>query len=249
MEVHHHSHSSRKKWTHYFWEFLMLFLAVTLGFFVENQREHYIEKQRAKEFAKSMVADLELDVYSLGNIIKEYDSAARNVDSFLHIVRSTNLQAVPGGKIYYYGDAANSGYRMAFNTATLEQLKSSGSLRYFPIKIRNKISKYDQFMQEFNLRQNNEPLFNIETKKYFEKIFDNSVLGILYKTQVPDSLEKFRLTDYDLMNDDIVLLREYANNCFLRKENWRSRITTALIPLRNRAAELIEILKKEYRLK
>jgi hypothetical protein len=45
MEVHHHPHLAsgethtadpdrhrgRKKWTHYFWEFLMLFLAVTLG--------------------------------------------------------------------------------------------------------------------------------------------------------------------------------------------------------------------------
>jgi hypothetical protein len=25
MEVHHHSHTARKKWTHYFWEFIMLF--------------------------------------------------------------------------------------------------------------------------------------------------------------------------------------------------------------------------------
>jgi hypothetical protein len=51
MEVHAHTHTERKKWTHYLWEFLMLFLAVTLGFFVENQREHYIEKKRAKEYA------------------------------------------------------------------------------------------------------------------------------------------------------------------------------------------------------
>jgi len=28
MEVHHHSHTTRCKWTHYFWEFLMLFLSV-----------------------------------------------------------------------------------------------------------------------------------------------------------------------------------------------------------------------------
>ena len=28
MEVHAHTHTARKKWTHYFWEFLMLFLAV-----------------------------------------------------------------------------------------------------------------------------------------------------------------------------------------------------------------------------
>jgi len=41
MEVHHHTttdhgRTSRKKFTHYLWEFLMLFLAVTLGFFVET---------------------------------------------------------------------------------------------------------------------------------------------------------------------------------------------------------------------
>jgi len=52
MEVHAHSHTSRKKWTHYFWEFFMLFLAVTLGFLVENQREHYIEHKREKEYAR-----------------------------------------------------------------------------------------------------------------------------------------------------------------------------------------------------
>ena len=41
MEVHHHSHTARKNWTHYFWEFLMLFLAVFCRFIAENQREHF----------------------------------------------------------------------------------------------------------------------------------------------------------------------------------------------------------------
>jgi hypothetical protein len=36
MEVHHHAHTARKKWTHYFWEFLMLFVAVFCGFLAEN---------------------------------------------------------------------------------------------------------------------------------------------------------------------------------------------------------------------
>ena len=36
MEVHSHTHTPRKKWTHYFFEFLMLFLAVTLGFLVKT---------------------------------------------------------------------------------------------------------------------------------------------------------------------------------------------------------------------
>jgi hypothetical protein len=61
MEVHHHSHTERKKWTHYFWELLMLFLAVFCGFLAEYQLEHLIEYQREKQFMKSFVEDLEKD--------------------------------------------------------------------------------------------------------------------------------------------------------------------------------------------
>jgi len=43
MEVHTHTHSPRKKWAHYFWEFLMLFLAVFCGFLAEYKLEHTIE--------------------------------------------------------------------------------------------------------------------------------------------------------------------------------------------------------------
>jgi len=45
MEVHTHTHTARKKWTHYLWEFLMLFLAVFAGFLAEDQREHIVEHQ------------------------------------------------------------------------------------------------------------------------------------------------------------------------------------------------------------
>ena len=49
MEVHHHTHHP-KKWKEYITEFLMLFLAVSLGFLAENIREGQIEDHRAKEF-------------------------------------------------------------------------------------------------------------------------------------------------------------------------------------------------------
>ncbi len=63
MEVHHHSHTpdshrERKKWTHYFWEFLMLFLAVFCGFLAENQREHMVEHKREKQYMQSMLVVL-----------------------------------------------------------------------------------------------------------------------------------------------------------------------------------------------
>ena len=62
MEVHHHSHTARKRWTHYFCEFLMLFLAVFCGFLAEYKLEHMIEKQRERQFMKSLITDLKDDI-------------------------------------------------------------------------------------------------------------------------------------------------------------------------------------------
>ena len=77
MEVHHHAHTARKKWTHYFWEFLMLFLAVFCGFLAENQREHYIEKQREKKFARRLLSDLREDSAFYQRRLKNLEEAGK----------------------------------------------------------------------------------------------------------------------------------------------------------------------------
>ena len=68
MEVHAHTHTPRKKWTHYFWEFLMLFLAVFCGFLAEYQLEHKIEKDRERKFMRLLVQDLQSDSDSIAKI-------------------------------------------------------------------------------------------------------------------------------------------------------------------------------------
>ena len=63
MEVHHHPHNAKteKHFKHYLFEFLMLFLAISAGFLVENLREHYVEHKREKVFINSYVEDLKQD--------------------------------------------------------------------------------------------------------------------------------------------------------------------------------------------
>ena len=41
MEVHHHPKPGKKNFKEYFLEFLMIFLAVSLGFFAEQIREDF----------------------------------------------------------------------------------------------------------------------------------------------------------------------------------------------------------------
>ena len=63
MEVHHPHHPTHKKnWSEYIIEFVMLFTAVTLGFFAENVREHMSEKEKKKELLQTVAKDFETDL-------------------------------------------------------------------------------------------------------------------------------------------------------------------------------------------
>ena len=83
MEVHHHAHTSRKKWTHYFWEFLMLFLAVFCGFLAENQREHMIEHKREKQYIRSLTQDIGKATAHVNFLTSRYDMILAHCDSVL----------------------------------------------------------------------------------------------------------------------------------------------------------------------
>jgi len=53
MEVHHHPTVEKKNFKEYFLEFLMIFLAVTLGFFAESYREHLVDIKKEKLVKKN----------------------------------------------------------------------------------------------------------------------------------------------------------------------------------------------------
>src|ERR1700748_3521227 len=67
MEVHHHPdlHHKPKKWKEYFLEFLMIFLAVTLGFIAENIRENIVNREKEKHYVENIIADLKTDTANI----------------------------------------------------------------------------------------------------------------------------------------------------------------------------------------
>ena len=149
MEVHAHSHTAdpdshrgRKKWTHYLWEFLMLFLAVFSGFLAENQREHYVEHHRANQYAKSLLADLRQDTAELRLGLLQSQFSISCMDSLMATSPTTAINDTMPGSFYYYNAVMANSYRIDWNKSTLNQLVQSGSLRYFRNDLGDKISKY-----------------------------------------------------------------------------------------------------------
>ncbi|HET6767031.1 MAG TPA: hypothetical protein VFH08_06525 [Chitinophagaceae bacterium] len=255
MEVHHHSHTTRKKWVNYFWEFFMLFLAVTLGFMVENQREHYIEHKRARVYAKSMVKNLQTDTAELNQIIYRGEFAVKFLDSFLHLVTTTDMHQIPSGKLYWYG--LWGGYIRGFepNDATFQQMKSSGSLRYFGnYELEQKISEYDQMVRRMKaLNEIDQPIF-LETRKARARIFDfkyNNDANKIVQSSVYVDYNSIRIDSFisinpPLLSDDRILFNEYAELCRSRNIRQQQRNAKDALDL---AVFIIGLLNKEYHLK
>jgi len=97
MEVHHHSHESHgnppagragKNWKSYFWEFLMLFLAVFCGFLAEYQLEHKIEGDREKVYMQNMLEDLERDTAIYADYARRNAVIFDLVDTLMYLIKS-----------------------------------------------------------------------------------------------------------------------------------------------------------------
>ena len=100
MEVHHHTHTPRKKWSHYFWEFFMLFLAVFFGMIAEYKLEHIIEHQREKKYIRSLIKDVELDIASLQSSYENRELQITYFDSLKSLLKDGYVNKM--NDFYFY---------------------------------------------------------------------------------------------------------------------------------------------------
>jgi len=177
MEVHAHTHTARKKWTHYVWEFFMLFLAVFCGFLAEYALEHKIEADREKQYAISMVEDLKLDTAALNRIIQLRTNRLVILDSLSLLLEETENSSNLSTLYYYSAITSRFGsLQFIYNDRTIQQLKNSGSLRL----IRNKIVSdsitlyYGSIRRLENVQEREDRNFQ-DLKPYRLKIFDGRI--------------------------------------------------------------------------
>jgi hypothetical protein len=241
MEVHAHSHTARKKWTHYLWEFLMLFLAVFCGFLAEYQLEHTIEKQKGADYIKSMIEDLQNDTAKLNKVTGSLSKINNSIDTIIlyynDIGTSTNpvllrnLRAINGFPTFFYSDR------------TIQQLKNSGGMRLIKDKkAADGIMDYDAVIRNY---ENNA----IYVQRYWEgltalrlNIIDRQSLDNLISNSADSKVKP----GYLITNDPIAL-RKLKNLIYELQFYHKNTIrdNTGLI---EKATELMEVLRTQYHL-
>src|SRR4051812_33955298 len=101
MEVHHHPNTEKKNFKEYFLEFLMIFLAVTLGFFAENVREHFVNSDKEHIYMKGLLQDLEQDTAAVSRVIMFQEQIIKRMDSALRIPVA-GLRAIPTQDTFFH---------------------------------------------------------------------------------------------------------------------------------------------------
>jgi hypothetical protein len=247
MEVHTHSHTPRKKWTHYLWEFLMLFLAVTLGFFVENQREHYIEAKRERQYIQSFYEDLTADERDLQSNINFLRAQAQQTDS-LHALMKNITTKKPANLVYMYlrGVVRGTAGLLYPNDKTIVQLRNAGGMRliknkgvsdsmalyYREVELIRVLSQEGQ-VNKASLREKSIPLLNADD---YAKIVDSN-------SAIINPSETIYLHQAD---------PEVINSCLIevnRIKTLNGGIAIRIQRLKEKAGRIKEFIKQEYHLK
>ena len=241
MEVHAHTHTARKKWTHYLWEFLMLFLAVFCGFLAEYQLEHTIEKQKGADYIKSMIEDLQNDTAKLNKVTSSLININKSIDTIImyyndigmgtNPVLLKNLRAINGFPTFFYSDR------------TIQQLKNSGGMRLIKDKkAANGIMEYDATIRNY---ENNATY----VQRYWEGLTEHR-LNIIDRQSldslISNSAESTIKPNYLITNDPIAL-RKFKNLIYELQFYHRNTIRDNMI-LIEKATVLMTALRTQYNL-
>jgi hypothetical protein len=234
----------QKKWNEYFIEFILVFLAITMGFFAENIRENIIDREKENEFILSMIEDAETDIKNIHVALDLNKKRILNLDTLAYRCNNFGNPGIGEKELYRsFFPALRHPDFVSPTERTLMQLKNAGGMSLIRKKPAiDRIIQYDDFSKKLIDQQTwyedaltslLEPSTRIFNQKYYPSL----------KSELPwlpyshDSLK--------LITTEKLKLIEFGNHVLL----YRSIVMFYIIRLEEgeqNAVELINTLRKEY---
>lgn len=229
-----------KKPKDYFFDFFMLFLAVTLGFFVNNLNENLSERQREKQYMISLINDLKIDTSDIKEIHTSIARRLKGIDSLMHVLENKDQKDFIQNLYYYSFKYLNSAAFHTSSDRTISQLKSAGGLRLIQKK-----GESDNIVQYYSTSEN--VRYNTEycLKEFYrildseEEIFD---FGVLRKHN-SDSLQHIK--DLKLLIDEPLRINHFYNQ-ILMYTSALMNYNLLLTDLKKEAESLLSFTRESY---
>ena len=250
MEVHHPHHPThKKKWSEYIIEFVMLFTAVTLGFFAENVREGLSNREKEKAIVVSLKEELTKDTAELSFLINEYPNKINYWNDSLHYLAENKpmkgneglfIQAVNNSAVWQYYSAGEVVLSLTQNTESMNLVESE-KLKKQLLEYRKNENFYAEYLKFIvtSFQQTDTAMISIFNLKTIRKLLGKSTLDQLF------------ISSKDIPKD--VFFSTYDKNIFNRQlrniDHADLKITdlkTMYTMMLENEKEILKIIKEEY---
>jgi hypothetical protein len=235
-------HNPRKTPKDYFFDFFMLFLAVTLGFFVNNLNENFSERQREKQYMTSLINDLRIDTAEIRDIQSSIAIRIAGIDSLMDILGNKDQKNFINNLYYYSLKYLNSVEFHTCSDGTISQLKSAGGLRLIQKK-----GESDNIMRYYSNSENVD--YNREyCLKEFYKILDSEKEIFDFGILRGHKIESLRfLKDLELLINEPLSINHFYNQILVYTSALMN-YSLLLTDLKKEAESLISYTKKSYKI-
>ena len=242
MEVHHHPEVGKKSFKEYLLEGLMIFLAVTMGFFAESYREHINNKEKERGYIISLVNNLKDDTASMNDAIIANQKKMKGLDTVLALSSGKMTQPSDRRLLYASMGKISQYANYGSNDATMLQLKNAGGLQYIRHDhIADSIAAYDQVTRTIYTTE-------IPYTKSVGDAVDATAELLVFNIKIDSTIYNSKDQadkQYPLLTNDPKKIAIFFNKVYL-EQGWTENYLKGLKSSLPATIRLIELLKKEY---
>ena len=252
------SEKSRKYLGYAIGELVLVVLGILVALQINNWNEDRIEQRQIADYAHSMIQDLERDLTMAATIEQEINVLIQKIETLAEYVSDRTVDEISNIDLYYLMRAPF--YRpYSWNRTALEQIKSSGAMRQMRNQqLAEKISAYEAFTHHLEGDYDFDRTVGIRSVELAGSIIDMNYPNAkevfpsrsLPTFSFPDSPfhTAYKDTNLTLLTNDMNDIRRVVNSYLVLGSYYgiRPRANIEMKLLKDRAEELIALLKEEY---
>ncbi|RLD26407.1 MAG: hypothetical protein DRI75_11785 [Bacteroidetes bacterium] len=242
-------------------EIVLVVFGILIALSINNWNVKKTQQKEIKEYAISLALDLEEDIEMTKTIMLHIKKINNRINKLSEYVNNNKINDLTNiDMLCLTWIKSNRPYK--WNRATLEEIISSGSLRYInDNNLKKKIVEYDAFTHHLDEDFENDKAQSENATQLISYIVDinypnieeldkvlldsnNPVADVNFYTT--DAYQKAKDYNLKLITDDISKVKVAVSGFIRLKSNLRIRTEKELPDLINQAEELIGILKETY---
>jgi hypothetical protein len=173
--------ATMKTWKYLLSEFIMVFVAVTLGLLAENWRQERAEKKQEKEYIKSLISDLKADLPRYEVLKTSMTQTLQHTDTLVDVLHSDkpNIKSAAFHKQLMHGLYRNSPIGLRPSDVTVKLLQADGFKVISNRAIIDSVmTYYDESVYRLNFHYDNIYMVErIQIWRLIEETFDQRIIA------------------------------------------------------------------------